>query len=87
MISFLVKLVSGLFQWLGTVLPVSPFTGLSLALGGVANAIGWLNWVVPVGQIAVLYGVWLLAAAVWQVVSFVTSRFGKTLDAFGGAKG
>ena len=84
MISMLLSLVSGLIGWLTTVLPSSPFTGIQLALSGVSNAIGWLNWVIPVGQMATLYGVWLVAAAIWQVVQFVTSRFGKTLDAVTG---
>lgn len=84
MIAFLLNLVSGLLSWLGSVLPLSPFSGLSLSLSGIADAIGWLNWVVPVGDMAVLLGVWLVAAAVWQVVHFVMSRFNAVLALFGG---
>ena len=84
MIAFLLNMVSGLLSWLSGVLPLSPFAGMSLALSGVADAIGWLNWVVPVGQMAVLMGVWLAAAAIWQVVSFVMSRFNAVMSLFGG---
>lgn len=84
MIAFLVNLAAGLLSWLSGVLPRSPFADMSLALSGIADAIGWLNWVVPVGDMAVLLGVWLLAAAVWQVVSFVSSRFNGVLNLFGG---
>lgn len=86
MIAFLLKMVGGLFSWLASVLPVSPFSGLSLALGGLADALGWLNWVIPVGDMLALFLVWLAAAAVWQVVQFVMSRFGSVVDKFGGAK-
>lgn len=86
MIAFLIGLVTSLMDWLSGVLPASPFSGFTLALDGFSQAIGWLNWLVPVTDIATLFGVWLLAAAVWQVVSFVLSRFNRTLGVFGGAK-
>lgn len=84
MIAFLVTLLTGLLSWLASVLPTSPFANLSLALSGVGNALGWLNWVIPVGQMVTLYGVWLVAAAVWQVVSYVKGRFDGVLSLFGG---
>lgn len=87
MIAFLLQLVSGLLGWLSDVLPMSPFSGLGLALDGLSDAIGWLNWLVPVSGILSLFGVWLVAAAVWQVVHFVMARFGKTLNLFGGTGG
>lgn len=86
MIAFLLQLVTGLMSWLSDVLPASPFSDIVLALDGVGQAIGWLNWLVPVTDMAALFGVWLLAAAIWQVVNFVLKRFSSTLSIFGGAK-
>lgn len=83
MLSFLLDLASGLMSWLAGKLPASPFGGLSLALSGVGNAIGWLNWVVPVSAMAQLLGVWLVAALVWQVVQFVTKRTTGSLSFLG----
>lgn len=84
MIAFLLNMVSGLLAWLSGVLPHSPFANMSLVLNGVADAIGWLNWVVPVGDMVALLGVWLVAAAVWQVVSFVMYRYNAVMEIFGG---
>lgn len=86
MIAFLLRMVGGLFSWLASVLPVSPFSGMSLALGGMADALGWLNWVVPVGDMLALFLVWLAAAVIWQVVQFVLKRFDGVLGKFGGAE-
>lgn len=83
MIAFVLTMVSKLVEWLSGILPASPFSGLTLALGGVADAIGWLNWVVPVGQMATIYAAWLVGAAVWQVAQFVMSRFDSGLSLFG----
>lgn len=84
MIAFLLNLVTGLFGWLASVLPASPFSGLSLALSGLADALGWLNWLVPVGDMLALFLVWLAAAAVWMVVSFVWQRVNGVIGKFGG---
>lgn len=83
MLSFIISLATGLFGWLAGVLPVSPFSGLSVALSGFGNALGWLNWLVPVGQMATLYGAWLAGCAIWQIVSYVMKR----MDTFSGMFG
>ena len=87
MLSFIVSLASGVFGWLGQVLPTSPFSGLSLSLSGFGNVLGWLNWIVPVGQMAVMYGVWLAGCAIWQVVSYVLKRLDGFTSVFGALTG
>ena len=61
--------------WLVGVLPSSPFANISLSLSAVPNALGWLNWVVPVGDCLQLYAAWLACASAWQVAQFVKAKF------------
>lgn len=83
MLSILLSLFGSLLSWLASVLPASPFASLSLSLSGVANALGWLNWVVPVGDMLTLFAAWLACVAVWQAVSFVTKRWGFAVSIIG----
>ena len=79
-LGFIGDAVQGLFGWLADVLPQSPFTGLQLPQG-VDTALGWLNWLVPMGGIMALYAAWLAAVLLYRVIRFVAKRLiSKTVD-------
>lgn len=86
MVAFVLQLLSGLCSWLASVLPLSPFAGLELALGDAIVALGWLNWLFPVGRCLQLYMAWLAGALLWQVARFFMKRFTGGLSLFGGGK-
>lgn len=75
MFEFILGVVGGFVGLLISILPASPFIGLSLS-GDVGNAIAWLNWVVPVGSMLNLMVLWaagLLALA-------IAKKIGELLD-------
>lgn len=49
MIEFITQLFSTFFEFLTGVLPQSPFQDLTLN-SAVTQWLGWLNWVVPIGD-------------------------------------
>lgn len=47
-------------------LPLSPFASASLP-EGVTLGLGWLNWLMPVGDMILVLDAWLLAAMMWAL--------------------
>lgn len=66
-----------------SILPASPFANFSID-AGFPLALGWLNWIVPVGDILGLLDVWLLAAASWMLFKFLYRRMGGLANALTG---
>ena len=83
MLGFIVDFFSNLVTTLSSVLPESPFSNLQIGQG-VQNALGWLNWLVPVGDMAALFAVWLAAALIIAVVSFALKKGKGLVNAFTG---
>lgn len=55
---------------LSKLLPLSPFSDYLDVLEGLP-AIGWLNWIVPVRQILVIFGAWLVAVGLFYGYSIL----------------
>lgn len=72
MLSMLITLFGGMVEWLLSLLPVSPFSGIALGTVTLSDAmdkgLGWLNWFVPVGSCLFLLSVWLSAAIIYGCV-------------------
>lgn len=73
MLEFLVGLVEGFVGLLTGILPTSPFQGISLS-EQLGTALGWLNWFFPVNECARIFGLWLTAALIVGVASFIVKK-------------
>lgn len=73
MLEFLVRLVEGFVGLLAGILPVSPFQGIALS-EQLGTALGWLNWVFPVNECARIFGLWLSAAIIVAIASFIVKK-------------
>lgn len=72
MIDFVLGFLSDFVAWLVGVLPASPFQGLILGLGSDELVwLGWLNWLVPVGDIVFTFELWLAAVVSVMGVYFI----------------
>lgn len=73
MIGLVVGLIQGVLGFLNSVLPTSPFQGMLTGLDSLQLGLGWLNWVVPVGDMALIFGLWLTALLAWAAVDWAMS--------------
>lgn len=73
MLTFLAELLGGFINLLTGVLPQSPFQNITLG-EGVGTALGWLNWIVPVGDMLGIFALWLTAAVICGVVMFIVRK-------------
>ena len=80
MISAILSLLNGILGFLAGLLPDSPFGTIVEGNESVLTAIGWLNWLFPVGQCLGIFGIWLGALLAWTAVNVV-------LDAVAAARG
>lgn len=71
MIDELVYFLAGSVNWLASVLPADPFTGYLANDQSLALGVGWLNWCVPVHDIAVAFTAFVGAVAAKRVGSAV----------------
>lgn len=79
-LGFIGDALGGLFGWLADNLPQSPFADITLD-GATGDALGWLNWVVPFGDIMALFAAWLaVVLVVWGVRFVIKHVISKTLD-------
>lgn len=58
-----------------SMLPASPFQGFVLP-ELVETGLGWLNWLVPIGDMLGLLELWLLAAAAWMLYRYLYRQLG-----------
>lgn len=73
MIGFLVDVFSNLVRFLTGALPRSPFSDLALG-EDVHDMLGWLNWIVPVGDMLVLFNAVLVVYLVARAAVFLVNR-------------
>lgn len=73
MIGFLVDVFSNLVGFLTGVLPKSPFSELTLA-EDVHNMLGWLNWIVPIGDMLALFNAVLVVYLLARAAVFLVNR-------------
>lgn len=73
-----------LFNFLLTVLPVSPFANMRLD-GQIQTAVGWLNWIIPVGDMAAMFIAWVGAAMLVAVITFIVENIDRITDWMMGA--
>lgn len=79
------SLITFVVNFLLSVLPLSPFVGLRLD-GQIHTAIGWLNWIVPFGDMTTLMLAWIAAATFVTVVGYILDNMEKIQSwIFGGA--
>lgn len=71
MVNAFFAILSSLLCWLVQALPASPFASLVLDLDVFPNSgitgsdlFGWLNWLIPFGDMLLLLQAWLVAALV-----------------------
>lgn len=55
----LIDLLSGLLSTLAGLLPQYDFTSFFVVADSMKLGIGWLNWLFPVGDAALLMGTWI----------------------------
>lgn len=80
-----VDLVTDVAAWLDSVLPESALPDVDLSAFSIY--LGWLNWVLPVGSILELFGVWCAALAGAAGARFVTDRLFRGLGSIGDLAG
>lgn len=68
MFTIISKLIGWVVGLLVTVLPSDPFTGVSLS--GMDTGLGWLNWLVPIGDFITMMDIWLVGVAAWMLIKF-----------------
>lgn len=73
MLGFLVDLLGGFVSLLTGVLPQSPFQDITLG-EGIDTALGYLNWIIPVGDMLGVFALWLTAAVIIGVVNFIVKK-------------
>lgn len=76
-----VDLVCSVVDWLDSVLPTSALPDMDLS--GFSVYLGWLNWLLPVGSIVELFGVWCAAIAGAAGAKFVTDRLFRSVGSVG----
>lgn len=52
-------LLDAVFDWLVSVLPQDPFGTYLVAVQGLQRGLGWLNWMFPVHDAVVFFGLWI----------------------------
>lgn len=68
-----IGLIADLILTLSAALPDDPFTLPEVAADWELG-LSWLNWFVPVGQIAALLGVWVAATIAYYMFQFVLKQ-------------
>lgn len=80
MLGFLADLLGGVLGFLQRFLPDSPFQSIIEGTDSLRLGLGWLNWVLPVGDCLAIAALWLAALVVWIGVRLA---LGKTMDMAG----
>lgn len=63
-------IVLGLLALFSAFLPASPFANLALP-AAFGDALGWLNWLLPVGDMLGIFYTWLAAVVLYIAVRFM----------------
>lgn len=87
LISFISGLINGILGFLGSFLPDSPIQDWIAGTESLQTALGWLNWVVPVQELIVIFLAWIALLVAWCGVRLALGKtvgIGKSL--VGGSK-
>ena len=68
MIDAIFALLNGILSFLNGILPDSPFATIIEGNDAVLTALGWLNWLFPVGTCLGIFGVWLGLLVAWTAL-------------------
>lgn len=72
MVALVLELVGAVVSLVVSILPVSPFQ--SLGVDGIpAQAIGWINWFLPIGNMVTLLSLWAAAILAFRVAKKLLS--------------
>lgn len=71
MLSVIFGFVGGILDFLNNVLPDSPFQGLIEESNAVTLGLGWLNWLLPVGDMMLIFAAYLVVLLAYFAVSEV----------------
>lgn len=74
MIDLLTSIISGICGFLSTVLPDSPFQDIVASTSALHQGLGWLNWFVPVADLALIFAAWLTVLLIWAAVDFALTK-------------
>lgn len=81
LLSIIFGFVGGILDMLNSVLPASPFQGLIQETDAVTLGLGWLNWLLPIGDMMAIFAVYLVALLAFFAVSEVKDGFLSVKDA------
>lgn len=74
MLDGLLTVLSGLFGFVGGLLPTSPFAEWAAISENLRMGLGWLNWFCPIGTFSQMLVAWIaLAAAVTALKMFLNA--------------
>lgn len=71
LLSVIFSFVSGILQFLNSALPDSPFQGLIQETDAVTLGLGWLNWLLPVGDMMAIFAAYLVVLLAYFAVTEV----------------
>ena len=74
MLSWISGFLGGIFGWLASVLPNSPFTGIADGLNGLTLGLGYLNWFIPIGSFGAVFALYLSVLVVWTVIAGILDK-------------
>lgn len=74
MFTLLGKVLQWFVSMCQSVLPHSPFADMTFQ--SIGQALGWFNWLVPMGDIVALFDLWLAAVALWYLYKFLYRQIG-----------
>lgn len=86
MISLLLVVVTGMVGWLVGHLPLSPVRSMTLGVASIhgvsiSTILGWVNWIVPIGEMLGIFQLWAIAMLAVIALSWVLRN---TLGRIGG---
>lgn len=86
MIDIILSFLNGILGFLNGILPDSPFTDLIQGNETMLNALGWLNWLVPISDLLAIFSVYLVALLAFQTASLALDGAIVVRDATIGSK-
>lgn len=69
MIDVILSFLNGVLGFLNGLLPDSPFSDIIQSNEMMLNALGWLNWLVPINDLMAFFSVYLVALLAYQAAS------------------
>lgn len=68
-INLLLSLVIGIINWIISVLPASPFTGIDLAFP--SNLVGYINWIFPFTEVITILTAWGAVVGIFLFIRMI----------------